>query len=74
MTNDELKSQLLQLPDDVRADLALALLQSLDAGEETASKESLQAVLRRREREIIDGTAIGVPAAEVFARLRTKYA
>jgi len=72
MSTDELKTQLLQLPNDVRADLAFALLQSLD-GAETGSKESLRETLQHREREILDGTAVGNPAEEVFARLKAKY-
>ena len=69
MTTDELKSELLLLPDNVRAELAYVLLHSLNETEKSVSGKTLRDTLQRREREIIDGTATGFPADEVFARV-----
>lgn len=73
MTTDELKSHLLQLPQDVRADLAYLLIDSLDEDSSEIEVNDIRETLHRRESEIRNGTAIGIPADAILERLRKKY-
>ena len=65
----------LRLPDEERARLAVVLLASLE--EEVQSPEELEkmwlAEAERRFRELKDGDVQGIPAREVFTRLRAKF-
>ena len=70
---DDVKSELLQLPTDQRAELAHFLIQSLDEGTEADAEAAWDAELARRVDEIDRGEALGEPAESVFARLREKY-
>jgi putative addiction module component (TIGR02574 family) len=70
----EIEKDALQLPAEDRARLAVRLLSSLD--EDTESPEDVEklwiAEAERRFQELRDGIVKGIPAAEVFAELRSK--
>lgn len=70
----EIEKDALQLPAKDRARLAVRLLSSLD--DATESPEDVEklwiAEAERRFQELRDGTVKGIPAAEVFAELRSK--
>jgi putative addiction module component (TIGR02574 family) len=70
----EIEKDALQLPAEDRARLAVRLLSSLD--EDTESPEDVEklwiAEAERRFQGLRDGTVKGIPAAEVFAELRSK--
>jgi putative addiction module component (TIGR02574 family) len=69
---DQLKSDLLQLPADQRAELAHVLIHSLDDDADAGAEAAWDAELARRIDEIDRGVAQGEPAETVFARLREK--
>lgn len=72
---EKLRDETLALPDDARAELALALIESLDRGpvdqdyEEAWSKE-----LASRLKALDDGTMTRSPAEDVFDRARSRLA
>jgi putative addiction module component (TIGR02574 family) len=72
----EIEDEVLGLPVEERARLALRLLTSLD--EATESPEEIEKLwlkeAERRFRELRDGTVKGIPAREVFAHARKKLA
>ena len=70
---DQLKSELLQLPMDQRAELAHVLIHSLDEGADADVEAAWDAELARRMEQIERGEARGEPAESVFAQLREKY-
>ena len=61
-----------------RAELASRLLESLDASELTESPGSVAAAweteLDRRDADLLADPALGIPAADVFARLEADFA
>jgi len=63
----------LELPRRQRAKLAHALIVSIDAGPDKNVDAAWDAEIDRRVREIRTGKVKGVPAEEVFAKLRAKY-
>jgi putative addiction module component (TIGR02574 family) len=71
---NEIESNALQLSDEDRARLAVRLLTSLE--EEAEPPEEIEklwlAEAERRFQELRAGLAQGVPAREVFTRLRAK--
>ncbi len=69
---ERLKSQLAALPSQARAELAHFLIQSLDQKEEGVAA-AWEAEVARRVDEIETGKVAGIPAAEVFDKLRQKY-
>ena len=71
----ELEQDALQLPAEDRARLAVSLLCSLEeTGEDPVEVEKLWiAEAKRRARQIEEGSATGIPAADVLARLKSKY-
>ena len=69
----QLKSELLQLPMDQRAELAHILIHSLDEGADADVEAAWDAELARRMEQIERGEARGEPAESVFAQLREKY-
>jgi putative addiction module component (TIGR02574 family) len=73
-TMELLKTQLSQLPQKQRAELAHFLLHTLDNGEEVEDEAAWLAELERRAAEIESGQEVGIPAEEAFAQLRKKYA
>ena len=70
---EQLKSQLLQLAGEDRAELAYFLIRSLDDKSDTGVQAAWEAELERRWQEMESGQITGVPADEVFAELRKKY-
>ena len=70
---DQLKSELLQLPTDQRAELAHVLIESLDEEADADVEAAWDAELARRTEQIDRREARGEPAESVFARLREKY-
>ncbi len=72
---EQIKEQLRMLPAEQRAELAQFLLHSLDEGEEDeAVVEAVwRAEIARRVADIEARKVVGIPADEVFARLREKY-
>ena len=71
----EVEKDALQLPVEDRARLAVSLLCSLEeTGEDPEEIEKLWiAEATRRAKEIQENPGILIPAADVFARLRSKY-
>jgi putative addiction module component (TIGR02574 family) len=69
---EKLKSQLAELPTGDRAELARFLLLSLQESDPDA-EQLWDTELKRREQEILDGTAKGEPWENVSAELRKKY-
>ncbi len=69
----QLKSDLMQLPTEQRAELAHVLILSLDEGVDVDAEAAWDAELARRMEQIERGEARGEPAETVFARLREKY-
>jgi putative addiction module component (TIGR02574 family) len=70
---EQLKPQLLQLPDGDRAALARFLIDSLDEQTDADAEAAWEAELARRAEEIRSGQAQGEPAEQVFAELRKQY-
>lgn len=69
VTVERLKEELLTLAPIERNDIIHFLIESLSVEDEDVD-ENWIAELRRREEEILDGTAEGIPAEEAFAELR----
>ena len=69
---DELKQKVAQLGENERAELALALISSLDGEPETGVDEAWRVEITRRIAQIERGEVQLVPGDEVFARLRRK--
>ncbi|MBW3543159.1 MAG: addiction module protein [Planctomycetes bacterium] len=70
---EQLKPQLLQLPVSDRAELVEFLLHSLDEDTDADAEAAWDEELGRRLKDIESGSAVGIPADEVFAALRKKY-
>ena len=68
-----LKSQLLQLPIDDRAELAYCLIDSLDEKEGGEVSSAFEVELDRRWQEMQSGVVVGVSADDAFAEKRKKY-
>jgi putative addiction module component (TIGR02574 family) len=70
---EHLKSELLQLPTDQRAELAHVLIDSLDEDMDADVEAAWDSEVARRMEQIDRGEARGEPAETVFARLREKH-
>ena len=72
--SDEIISKALQLPEEKRTQVALRLLDSLDAPDPHAhlTDDELRAELERRVRAVVDGTAEVIPADQVIEQLRAE--
>lgn len=68
----DLKNQLKILPVTQRAELAHFLIESLDQEPDPDAETAWEQELERRVEEIKNGQAQGVPADEVFAKLRER--
>jgi putative addiction module component (TIGR02574 family) len=68
----ELKQKAAQLSEHERAELALALIESLDREVDTRAGEAWRVEIERRIAEIDRGEVRLIPGDEVFARLRRK--
>jgi putative addiction module component (TIGR02574 family) len=69
----ELKQQAAQLSESERAELALALIQSLDGEPDADVEEAWRIEVERRVAEIDRGEVQLIPGDEVFARLRKRF-
>ena len=71
---DEIVSEALQLPEEKRTEVALRLLDSLDAPDLHAhlTDDELRAELGRRAKAVVDGTAEGIPADQAVEHLRNE--
>ncbi len=71
----ELEQDALQLPAEDRARLAVSLLCSLEESiEDPVEVEKLWiAEAKRRAREYDEGSEVGIPASELFAKLKAKF-
>lgn len=69
-----MKDELLKLGSQDRAALAHFLIETLDVDDEEDVEEAWQEEIVRRNAEIEAGTAVGIPAEQVFKSLREKYA
>ncbi len=72
-TAARLMTELTKLSAEERADIAYHLLCSLDDGEDADAEAAWDSELERRAQAIINGTAKGRPAEEVFDELRKQY-
>jgi putative addiction module component (TIGR02574 family) len=71
-TGERMKAELDRLPAQDRAALAAYLIESLDEEMDPDAEAAWDEELARREAEIRSGQAVGEPADEVFARLRSR--
>jgi putative addiction module component (TIGR02574 family) len=69
-TLEELSHDALVLPPDQRLTLARRLLDSVDLEPEPGAAAAWEAEIARRIQRFDAGESRGIPAAEVFARLR----
>lgn len=71
---DEIISKALQLPEEKRTQVALRLLDSLDAPDPHAhlTDDELRAELDRRVKAVVDGTAEVIPADQAIEQLRAE--
>jgi len=68
MSANEVEAEALKLPSSERARLAEVLIASLDEEDEVARAWADEA--ERRSEELRSGAVTGIPAEEVFARIR----
>lgn len=74
--NPEIKKiteDVLSLPIHDRAKLAHIIISSLDEDTTAASVSAWELELEKRVRDIQSGKVKGVPAEEVFSKIRAKY-
>jgi putative addiction module component (TIGR02574 family) len=71
-TLSDLKKKAAQLPEHERAELALSLIESLDAPADPDVEEAWAQEIERRVRQFERGEAELIPADEVFARIRRR--
>jgi putative addiction module component (TIGR02574 family) len=69
-TFEDISSQVFVLPADQRMRLALALMESVETDNPVAANEAWSAEISRRIADYDSGRVEGVPAAEVFRKLR----
>ncbi|HEY0781804.1 MAG TPA: addiction module protein [Thermoanaerobaculia bacterium] len=73
-TLEQIEDEVLHLPEDSRAKLMGRLLQSFEVEQDAESRAVLRAwtdEAERRDREMDRGAEAGVPADEVFRKLRS---
>jgi len=68
-----IKDELLKLDSQDRAELAHFLINTLDEGDGENTEDAWHDELVRRNAEIEAGTAVGLPAEQVFQALREKF-
>lgn len=73
MDPDQLREQLLALPEERRAEIAHLLIESLSPAGDSDPDAKWQAELERRADEIARGVAEGPMADDVFDEIRQKY-
>jgi putative addiction module component (TIGR02574 family) len=69
-TLDAISSQLFVLPAEQRMRLALALMESVETDITVTANEAWSAEISRRIEDYDSGRVKGVPAADVFRKLR----
>jgi putative addiction module component (TIGR02574 family) len=69
----QIKEELLKLNSQDRAALAHFLIETLDVEEEEDVDDAWHEELIRRNAQIEAGTAVGIPAEQVFKTLREKF-
>lgn len=73
----DIEKELMALPTEDRARVALDLIRSLDKDEETLTREEWEAAwleeVKHREAEILEGRAELVDGEQVMAELRARY-
>ena len=69
---EELKQKASRLSEQERADLALALIESLDGPADVDVEEAWRTEIERRIRQIENGDVQLLPGEEVFARVRRR--
>jgi putative addiction module component (TIGR02574 family) len=74
MSVNQVLNEVLAQPSHIRAFIAEKLLESLDHEEGFAVSEEWLAEVQRRAREIDDGLVKLIPAEQVFAELRRRFA
>lgn len=72
-TAERIRTELLNLDETDRAELARFLILSLDEGADNDAGPAWDAELKRRAEEIRNGQALGEPAEKVFSELRAKH-
>ncbi len=72
-TATRMKDELLKLDFQDRAELAHFLIGTLDVEDEGDVEEAWHEELTRRNAQIEAGTAVGIPAEQVFQALREKF-
>ncbi|MEX2683167.1 MAG: addiction module protein [Candidatus Sigynarchaeota archaeon] len=70
--SEEIKKKALQLPVQERASLVVSLIRSLDDEEDPEAESKWMKEVERRNREYEEGKVRGIPADEVFKRIRSK--
>ena len=70
---DDLRNQLMSLPEAERAELAHLLIQSLETDTDPDREELWDRELDRRAREINEGGVIGIPLESVFKELHERH-
>jgi len=68
----ELKERAARLPEEERAELALAMIESLDGSADPDVDEAWRLEIERRSAEIDRGEVDLIPGDEVFDRLRRR--
>ncbi len=71
LTIEELESEALKLPEQSRAQLAQKLLRSLEEYEEAEVERLWIEEAKRRREDLRRNPGAGIPAREVFAKLRS---
>jgi len=70
---EKIRTELSNLSEEDRAELAQFLIASLDEGADSDAEAAWDAELERRAEEIRGGQASGEPAGKVFSELRAKH-
>ena len=70
VTLEDISSQVFVLPADQRMQLALALMESVETDFPVAANEVSTAEISQRIADFEAGRVIGIPASEVFRKLR----
>lgn len=70
---EKLKSDVLQLSEADRAELAQLLIESLDTEVDAEAEAAWDKELARRQKRIEEGKSTSRPAEDVLAEIRNKY-
>jgi len=70
----EIEQEIRTLPDDEKEQLLRALLEELDGAPDASAEQAWLDEIQRRSRELDAGLVETIPADQVFADLRAKFA